>query len=93
MFDLEFIFMYLRAIKMIANGPQIIFQNRQEALKAKNEPTYNTYRTVEILKLMKENIVLLNRYVNYELLPYFDIATKELTSEFVKKYATAIKGN
>jgi len=42
---------------------------------------------------MKDNIVKLNRYVNNELLPYFNINTKELTSSFIKQYATAIKGN
>jgi hypothetical protein len=85
--------MYLKAINMLMNPPQIIFQNRQEYLHSKNEPTYHKYRTLEILRIMKDNIVKLNRYVNNELLPYFDINTKELTSQFVKQYATAIKGN
>jgi hypothetical protein len=93
MFDLNFIFIYLKAINMLMNGPNIIFQNNQEALKTKNEPTYHTYRTLEILRIMKDNIVMLNRYINYELLPYFEIKTKELTSPFIKQYATAIKGN
>jgi hypothetical protein len=93
MFDLNFIFMYLRAIDMIMNGPNIIFQNRQEYLHSKNQPTYHKYRTLEILRIMKDNIVKLNGYVNNELLPYFEIKTKELTSSFIKQYATAIKGN
>ena len=93
MFDLNFIFIYLRAIDMIMNGPNIIFQNRQEFLHSKNQPTYHSYRTVELLRVMKDNIVKLNRYVNNELLPYFNINTKELTSSFIKQYATAIKGN
>lgn len=93
MFDLEFIKMYLKAINMLVFGPNIIFQNRQEYLQTKNEPTYHTYRTLEILKLMKNNIVMLNRYINNEFLPYFDIKPKELTSSFIQQYATAIKGN
>ena len=93
MFDLEFIKMYLKAIDMLMNGPNIIFQNRQEYLQTRNQPTYHTYRTVELLRIMKNNIVMLNRYINNEFLPYFDIKIKELTSPFIQQYATAIKGN
>jgi len=93
MFDLEFIKMYLKAIDKLINPPNIIFQNRQEAFKTENQPTYHTYKTLEILRLMKYNIVVLNRYINNELLPYFEIKTTTLTSPFIQQFATAIKGN
>ena len=93
MFDLNFIKIYLKAIYHLINGSKIIFHNRQQYLLTRDEPSYHTYRSVEIMKILKNDIVCLNRYIHNEFLQYFDIKAKELTSPFIQQYATAIKGH
>ena len=94
MFDLNFINKYLKAINHLIEGYQIIYQNKQQSLQSKNEPSYHDYRSHKIMKIIKNDIICLNRYIQYEHFPYFEIKKNTLlVSKFIQQFATEIKGS